>query len=338
MTRKRFASFLLCCCIVIACAEAAFSQRRDPSPNGRSGGKTLYGDVSIEGEQLSNGKPVKVDLTLYTESRTVVERSTVSGNGRYRFNNIPEGMYELVAEVEDREISRVRVDMRSPLVGEFKQDLALTWTTNGPASSKSSVVSAADYYKRSSANAELFKKAGGAIDKKDFDNAEQMLKKLVTSDSKDFQAWTELGNVHLLKGNYAAAENDYLHAIDLHTNYFPALLNLGRAEVALKNFDMAADVLKRAVEVQPASADANYLLGESYLQLQKGSAAVGYLNEALKLDPKGMAEVRLRLALLYNAAGMKEKAAAEYEEFLKARPDYPDRKQLEEFISNNKKP
>ena len=46
----------------------------------------------------------------------------------------------------------------------------------------------------------------------------------------------------------------------------------------------------------------------------------------------------LRLALLYNAAGMKDKAAAEYEAFLKQRPDYPDRKQLEEYISTNKKP
>ena len=89
--------------------------------------------------------------------------------------------------------------------------------------------------------------------------------------------------------------------------------------------------------MRPKSADANYLLGESYLRLKKGSPAVGYLNEALKLDPKGMADVRLRLALLYNAAGMKDKAAVEYEQFLKVQPDYPDRKRLEEYISANKK-
>jgi hypothetical protein len=48
-------------------------------------------------------------------------------------------------------------------------------------------------------------------------------------------------------------------------------------------------------------------------------------------------EAHLRLAWLYNAAGIKDKAALEYEELLKKRPDYPDRKKLEEYISANKK-
>ena len=79
-------------------------------------------------------------------------------------------------------------------------------------------------------------------------------------------------------------------------------------------------------------------LGEAYLQMKKGSKAVGYLNEALKLDPIGMAEAHLRLAALYNGAGMKDKAAAEYELFLKKRPDFADRKKLEQYIAANKKP
>jgi Tfp pilus assembly protein PilF len=78
-------------------------------------------------------------------------------------------------------------------------------------------------------------------------------------------------------------------------------------------------------------------LGEAYLQIKKGSVAVGYLNEAIRLDPQGKADVHLRLALLYNAAGMKDKAAIEYEEFLKKRPNYAERKKLEQYITENKK-
>jgi tetratricopeptide (TPR) repeat protein len=173
---------------------------------------------------------------------------------------------------------------------------------------------------------------------KNYDEAAKLLKKILDNDPKDFQVWTQLGNVHLLQSKYADAENDYLRAIDLHSDYFLALLNLGRAEIGLQQYDVAVEVLNRAVKLRPKSADANYLLGESYLALKKGSLAVGFLNEALRLDPKGMVDVHLRLALLYNAAGMKDKAAAEYEVFLKQRPDYPDRKQLEEYISTNKKP
>jgi len=50
-----------------------------------------------------------------------------------------------------------------------------------------------------------------------------------------------------------------------------------------------------------------------------------------------MAQAHLRLAALYNAAAMKSRAAEEFEAFLKKKPDYPDRKTLEEYISQNKK-
>jgi Tfp pilus assembly protein PilF len=329
---------LLLVLVTAGISSSSFAQIRDPGLSGRSGGKMLYGDVTVEGEQLNNGKPIKVDLTLYTEGRSVVERNTVSGTSRYSFNNIPQGIYELVAEVDGVEVARVRVDLRSPLAGDVRQDLTFGWTSTGPRGSKAESVSAADRYDRNSANTALFTKADHALDAKDYEEAVKLLNKILANDPKDFQVWTQLGNVHLLQSKYADAENEYLHAIDLHSEYFLALLNLGRAEIALQRYDVAADVLNRAVKVRPKSADANYLLGEAYLQLKKGSMAVGYLNEALRLDPKGMVDVHLRLGLLYNAAGMKDKAAAEYEAFLKQRPDYQDRKQLEDYISANKKP
>jgi tetratricopeptide (TPR) repeat protein len=102
-----------------------------------------------------------------------------------------------------------------------------------------------------------------------------------------------------------------------------------------KKFDAAIEPLTEAVKSLPASADANYLLGEAYLQIKKGSKAVPYLTEAAKL---GKTDAHLRLALLYNGAGMKDKAAVEYEQFLKKNPDYKDRKALEQYISENKKP
>ncbi|HUQ31533.1 MAG TPA: hypothetical protein VM095_05400, partial [Pyrinomonadaceae bacterium] len=63
--------------------------------------------------------------------------------------------------------------------------------------------------------------------------------------------------------------------------------------------------------------------------------AVPYLNEAARL---GQADAHLRLATLYNAAGLKSLAADEYEQFLKKKPDYPDRGKLERYIAEQKKP
>ena len=66
------------------------------------------------------------------------------------------------------------------------------------------------------------------------------------------------------------------------------------------------------------------------------AVVVPYLNEALRLDPDGMAEVHLRLATLYQVAGLPPKAAAEYVAFLKKRPDYRDRRKLEKYIAENR--
>jgi tetratricopeptide (TPR) repeat protein len=309
-----------------------------PPVNGQSVDHSLYGDVRVDESKVGGLKPLSLDIILYTEGRTIVSRQSVPTNGRYRFNNVPSGFYDLVVEVEGQEVARVRVDLSSPLIGERRQDLSLEWKSTTFTNSKASTISAADHYERNSANAALFEKAGAAIDKKHYDESLQLLQRIITDDPKDFQAWTELANVHLLQKKFSEAENEYLRALDLHGGFFPALLNLGRVEITQQKYDVAIEVLARALKARPESADANYFLGEAYLQIKKGSLAVGYLNEAIRLDPQGMAEVHLRLGRLYHAAGMKDKAAAEYELFLKKRPDYPDRKKLEQYIADHKKP
>jgi tetratricopeptide (TPR) repeat protein len=305
--------------------------------NGQSVDHSLYGDVSVDESKAGGLKPISLDIILYTEGRIIVSRQSVPTNGRYRFNNLPTGFYDLVVELEGQEVARVRVDLSSPLLGDRRQDISLEWKPTGAPASKAATVSVSDAYERSPANAALFEKAGAAIDKKRYDEGAELLQRIVAADPKDFQSWAELASVHLLQKKFPEAENEYLRALDLRSGFFPALINLGRLEVAQQKYDVAIEVLARALKVRPESADANYFLGESYLQLKKGSAAVGYLKEALRLDPRGMAEVHLRLALLYHGAGMKDKAAAEYEEFLKKKPDYRERKKLEKYIAENKK-
>ena len=138
-----------------------------------------------------------------------------------------------------------------------------------------------------------------------------------------------------MSNNVEEAEKAYRRAIQERPNFTLALLNLGRLLSAAKKFEAAIEPLTEAVKSSPTSTEGNFLLGEAYLQIKKGSKAVPYLTEAARL---GKAEAHLRLAVLYNAVGLKDKAALEYEQFLKKRPDYKDRKTLEQYISENKKP
>jgi tetratricopeptide (TPR) repeat protein len=296
----------------------------------------LFGDFQVDEGKVDNKKPILYEIVLYNLGGTLVARQYVSAKGRYRFINLLNGQYELAVLLENEEIARVRVEINSPTNSDFRQDLTIAWRAPGSEKTKSGVVSATDFYKRGAAGEKLFTKAKEATDQKRYDDAIVALQELVTLDPKDFQAWAELGTVHLFKQNFDESEKSYLHSITQRPSYFPGLMNLGRLRVLRKNFEGAIEPLTEAVKIKPESADANFYLGEAYLQIKKGSKAVPYLYEALKLDPVVRADVHLRLAALYNAAGMKDKAAVEYEEFLKKKPNYPDRKKLEEYIATNK--
>src|SRR6266404_6266845 len=308
-------------------------------PAGRSTGFTLFGDVEVTGESANDSRAALFDLLLYSRSGVLLDRQKVGSKGRYRFLNVPAGDYDLVIEFENAEVARSQVR----LVGiptDVRQDLDLEWRP-GPFAGKANkpeVLSAEDVYNRHPPNQDRFEKARAAFDKKNYELAIALLRQIVTEDRSDFQAWSELGTSYLIQNNLTEAETAYLTATEIRPTFFRALLNLGKVRLLKKDFEGALTVLTQAVNAKPTSADANYYTGEAYLQLKKGSKAVTYLYEALRLEPIKMADAHLRLATLYNAAGVKDKAAAEYEKFLKKRPDYPDRKKLEKYIADNKKP
>jgi tetratricopeptide (TPR) repeat protein len=276
------------------------------------------------------------EVVLNTQRGTPAGRQFVSAGGRYQFINLAPGQYELVVLLDNEVVARTRVEiLPGPSQERIRQDLTLEWKDDAQA--KQGSVSAADFYKRTESNQKLFVRAREATDQKRYDDAIATLRDLVTADPHDFQAWVELGTVYLFKQTYDESENAYVKGITERPGFFLGQMNLGRLRMLRKNYEAAIEPLTAAVTINPTSADANYYLGEAYLQIKKGSKAVVYLNEAIKIDPIGKADAHLRLATLYNAVGMKDKAALEYEEFLKKKPNHPDRKKLEDYISANKK-
>lgn len=296
---------------------------------------SIWGDIKIDDSQADTPAPLTLTVILYDERGVTIGRQVVTNRGRYRFNNLQRGQYDLVVEGEMGEITRARIPVFGATGADFRQDFEFQWKSKvTEPKAITGIISAADAYERSSANKALFQKAQKAAEKKKYSEAALLLRQIVENDKQDFQAWSLLGTIYLAQDKPDEAEKAYLKAIEVRPTFGLALLNLGRLRASQKRFDEAIDPLTRAVQAQPQSASANLLLGEAYLQIKKGSKAIPYLNEAAKL---GLVEAHLRLAWLYNAAGLKDKAAAEYEEFLKKKPQYPDRKKLEQYISANKK-
>lgn len=327
---------LWCLLFVLIAASVTIPGR---SALAQRGTVTLFGDMKVDESKAGGMRAMSFNVILYNLSGNVLGRQTVPSGGRYRFNNVRSGEYDIAIEVENNEIARVRVMIAGSVISDFRQDLEFEWKPGAGAAAskppKAQTISAADVYPRAAPNQTLFDKGQSAVDGKRYDEAVVLLEKLLAADPNDFQAWTELGTVHLLRHKAGEAEKAYRRAVEARPTFGLASLNLGRILASQKKFEEAVEPLARVVELQPQNAEAHLLLGEAYLQTKKGSKAVGHLNEAARL---GRAEAHLRLATLYNAVGMKDKAAAEYEQFLAKQPTHPGRKKLEAYITANKKP
>ena len=298
-------------------------------------GYTLWGDVRIDDSKAASPGPSSVTIVLYDQSTKIVGRQTIGARGRYRFTNLRGGEYDLAVEADTGEITRMRLTITG-ITSDIRQDFEFEWKERpGGRSNTSGVLSAADFYDRPAANKSLFDKAHAAVEKKDYANGIKLLNQVLENDKNDFQAWTLLGTLYLVQEKHDDAEKAYRAAIELKPTYALALINLGKLLLTEKKWEEAVDPLTHAVSLQPQSPDANLFLGEAYLHLKKGSKAIPYLNEAGKL---GKIEAHLDLGWLYNAAGLKDKAVVEYEQVLRKKPDYADRKKLEQYISENKKP
>ena len=301
----------------------------------------LFGDVKIRviGEST---QPLQVTLILFQPSGKEIARPTgpelarqkVLNGGTYRFPNLTPGEYELAVEIDQHEVSRTRTFLSS-LHAPFglQQDIVFDLQPSGDPK-KGPTVLAADVHDRTAENKRLFKKAEDAVAKDDYDQAITLLKQVAASDKADYQAQAILGTLLASKGKYDEAEQAYLGALSAKPTFTPALLDFGRLKLRQKKFAEAIDLLKRLVGLQPDSGEGSLLLGDAYVQMDQKSKAVPHLNSAATL---GYPEAHLRLAWIYDAVGSKEKAALEYEEFLKKKPNYPERQKLEGYIKANKK-
>lgn len=298
-------------------------------------GHTLFGDLKIDEKGAPPLHSITFQVVLQSVSGQALDRQTVSPGGRYRFLNVSNGEYRLVVEVENRVVARIEFLLEEFRPTDIRKDIELAW---GSPPATSEPKAGETVYARAEAQETLLSEAGRKLAAGENDSARRLLEELLETDKGDFEAWTELGSVHFAAKRWDEAKRAYGKAIELRPSYFPAHLNLGKLLLARKEGAAAVEALNSAVQLQPRSAEAQYFLGEAYLAIKRGSLAVGPLEAALELEPDKMAEVHLRLATLYNAAGMKARAAEEYRRFLEKRPDSEQASRLRRYIRENARP
>jgi tetratricopeptide (TPR) repeat protein len=294
----------------------------------------ICGRVKITGVKPGDVRPT-IDVTLLVGG-VQADRMRTNDSGFYYFLKAASNNSQLLFEVDHSEIGRV--PLAEGVGSSVRRDIELDiGSIRSSGSTPPGVISARSAYKRSADNEKDLSRALDLAKAKKNNEAVSIFKAIVDRDGNDFVTWTELGTSLFNDSKYEDAEQAYTKALALKPDFMPALMNLGKLYLAQKKFDKSAAVFYRSVMADPRSADAFHYLGEAFLQTKEGNKAVIALNEALRLEPVKKAEIHLRLATLYNAAGAKDRAAAEYKAFLAKTPNYPDKEKLEKYIQQNAK-
>ena len=295
------------------------------------GAPVIYGQVSIEGFPKGERRPnIFVSLLI---SGTQIDRRQTDDRGYFFFLQTPRHGHALLFEVDSNEVGRAYLTIGTG--NRIRQDVTLDWRSlRGATATKTGVIAAGAYVRDAEAE-KSFDKAMAAVRENKNEAAMALFKEMVLKDPKDYLVWTMIGTIYYSDKKYAEAAPAFTKALELKPDFTLARVNLGKMELSQKNFDKAIEILTRAVELDPKSADANHFLGEAYLQVKKGSMAVGFLNKAIELAPVQKAEIHLRLAVLYNGAGLKDRASAEYKAFLEKVPNHADKNKFEQYIKDN---
>jgi len=297
---------------------------------------TVQGSFNVSGLQNSEKLPV-FSVALYA-SGMFISRQRVKNGSAFYFYCVPDKSVFLVAEADSTEISTYSLgSIEQPPQSNY-QDIYLAWSATSDAiRRRNEVISARNLYERTKENQKLFEKAMEKLHDKNGETTAKMLNELLQKDPNDFVAFTEVGNIYCDLKRFSEAAPMYERALTLKPDFINALFGMGRADLGLKNLDRAIDVLSQAYKINPNSADVNHFLGEAYLQNKQGSLAITYMRRAIELAPAEKADLHLRIAWLYDAAGAKNLAAEEYKLLLQKKPNHPEKQKLLQYIAENSK-
>jgi hypothetical protein len=306
------------------CSESGYTPSLD-SPFARI--PYIFGRVTLTGYQAGTKFP-NVTVSV-VDSQQSVSRMTVRESGNYCFRVRSTGT--IIIEVDGIEAVRKALPSFGPTQQREDFEINIAQLKKPPPG----VISAKFFHPPNPKTAELYKKIIEAESKKDSDKSVDYLKEIVAIDPADFIAWAKLGVLYQAQNQFPEADVAFRKSLELKVEYTPAWINIGMMRVKQKQFSAAIEIFKHAATLEAKSARIYQLLGEAYLQNRQGTLGAEALNQAIELDPIGMAELHLQLAHLYQLAKANKLATKEYKMFLAKVPDYQGKKKLEKFINEN---
>lgn len=275
-------------------------------------------------------------VELLNDMESVIRRTKTDSSGLYIFRGLAHGIFQIRVQTYGTDYigQTQRVQLERTRSTE-KVDFVLFSKQTSVSNSGRGVIFVQEV-------PELARKEferGASLLKKD-DQKEAgiaRLEKSIQAFPEYFEALEMLGSEYVLRQNYEKAVPLLAKAVEVNRQSYHSHYVLSLAHYNLKQSAPAIDLARRAIVLNPKSANANLLLGMLLRQTGKLSEAEPYLKDANQLAESKSADVHWQLALLYNQLKRYREAADELESFLKIQPDAKDKELIRKLIERLRK-
>jgi len=147
------------------------------------------------------------------------------------------------------------------------------------------------------------------------DEAEAELKEALALDPKDPQrdrTIAKLGHVYLMRGDYAAAEEEFARALSMNPSLGYASNGLGETYYRTGRYTEAESALSRAVQLEPGDYRSHMLLGKVYGSEGRFDKGLPEMSKAVEIAPADFV-ARYNFAVLYELSGRLDEARRQAE-------------------------
>jgi protein O-GlcNAc transferase len=158
------------------------------------------------------------------------------------------------------------------------------------------------------------------LDKRQFEVAENLVRKAVAEQDNFHIFHNTLGNIFKAQKKYTDAVISYERALSIKPDFYEPLNNLGASLLSLGKLEEAQKYFQQAITVNPQNANAIHNMATTLEKQKKYEEAIQYYQRLLVLKPAA-ADVYLSLGNLFYLTKNSEEAKKCYQKILELKPD-----------------
>jgi tetratricopeptide (TPR) repeat protein len=277
----------------------------------------------------TSGLPgARIPIKLERFGGGLVDQIDTDSTGRFRFGNIQRGYYRVIVNAPGYRPAQQDADLQVM----FRAFLVFELTPEN--STPKVLFDVIDARAPAEARAE-FVRGREALSKKSYEQAVGHLQKAIAIYPEFYEANLLLGTAFMDGRNWQKAETAFQRAVDLKPGSAPAILSLGEVYWRQKRNDEAEKILLAGLKLNDKSWHGYFTLSRLYWDLGDIAKAAPAIGHTLQLKPD-FAEGHLLAGNILLRINQRERAIAEYHEYLRLEPKGEFAAQTRELVEKLK--